>query len=429
MLFCYSLKWVSALELSALELVYFSLAIDAGRQRGDVTKPAVANLTADLMNKGTATKTTAYLEDAIKALGSTINIYASNYGTYIEGNTLARNFDLTIELLTEMLLEPRWDAEELAILIRDKRNELEQGKGNPNTIASRESRKLQYNENHMFHYLPYGTTDKLDAISMDDLKAFYTAYYKPSRAKLRIVGDVNAKAVATSFALLQKNWQGQSPKAKSLAQAKPVEKSMLYFYNIPGAKQSVLNLSRPSLNATDADLASTQAMNFMLGGIYTSKLNTELRVNKGYTYGIRSGFRPDVDRGTFSIGSSVRSNVTKESIALIRDIVERYGDEFTEADLAIMKSALLRGQALKNETLRDKLGMVSEISTYAYEDDYKVQNAKQIEAMTLNRFKELAEKYLRPEAWNYLVVGDAETQAEGLNSLGIGTPIMLKEVQ
>ena len=420
---------VIGIESDETPLVYFSLAIDAGRERGDVNKPAVANLTADLMTKGTATKNTADLEDAIKTLGSSISIYAGNNATYIVGSTLARNFDATMGLLTEMLLQPRWDAEELAILIRGKRNELEQGKGNPNVIASREARKLRYSDSHMFHYLPYGTVDKLDAISIDDLKTFYTAYYKPSRAKLRIVGDVDNEVVAASFATLQKNWRGESAESPLLSQAKPVEKSTLYFYDVPGAKQSVLNLSRPSLNATHGDLASTQAMNFMLGGIYTSKLNNELRVNKGYTYGIRSSFRTALDRGTFSIGSSVRSNVTKESIALIRDIVDRYPKEFTDTDLATMKSALLRGQALENETLNDKLDMVSEISEYAYTDDFKVQNAKQIKTMTLKGFKELANKYLRPDAWNYLVVGDADSQAEGLSALGLGAPIMLKEVQ
>jgi zinc protease len=94
-----------------------------------------------------------------------------------------------------------------------------------------------------------------------------------------------------------------------------------------------------------------------------------------------------------------------------------------------MKSALLRGQALTNETLSDKLSMLSEISTYNYADDFKVQNAKQIKAMSLNQFKHLAQQYLRPDAWNYVVVGDAETQAERLKTLGLGMPVMLKKIQ
>ena len=92
-----------------------------------------------------------------------------------------------------------------------------------------------------------------------------------------------------------------------------------------------------------------------------------------------------------------------------------------------MKGALLRGQALKNETLSDKLSMLGEVSAYGYPDDYRAQNAKAIEAMTLEDFKALAEEYLRPDAMNYLVVGDAATQAERLKDLGYGDPIMLNE--
>jgi len=169
---------------------------------------------------------------------------------------------------------------------------------------------------------------------------------------------------------------------------------------VPGAKQSVLRIERPSLPATAPDFALAEAINFPLGGIYTSKLNTALRVEKGYTYGIRSGFNGDLDRGTFSVRSSVRTNVTKESIDLVREILENYGTEFTQEELDIMKGALLKGQALKNETLSDKLRMLGEISAYDYPVDYRAKNAKAIEAMTLEDFKTLADKYLRPDAMN-----------------------------
>ena len=201
----------------------------------------------------------------------------------------------------------------------------------------------------------------------------------------------------------------------------------MYFYDVPGAKQSVLRIERPSLTAKEKDYPLAEAINFPLGGIYTSKLNSALRVEKGYTYGIRSGFNGSEDRGTFNVRSSVRTNVTKESIELIREIVGNYGKDFTQDELDIMKGALLRNQALKNETLRDKLGMLNEMSGFGYADDFRAQNAKAIEAMTLEDFKALAANYLRPDAMNYLVVGDAETQAEGLKALGYGDPIMLNE--
>ena len=106
---------------------------------------------------------------------------------------------------------------------------------------------------------------------------------------------------------------------------------------MPGAKQSVLRIQRPSLSAVDPDYPLANALNFLLGGIYTSQLMTELRVNRGYTYGIRSRFIGKKDRGDFFIGSSVRSNVTRESLELIRDIVAGYGPGFTAEDLVVLK--------------------------------------------------------------------------------------------
>ena len=416
---------VYGIESNETPLVSFSLAIDSGRDRGDAAKPAIPDLTADIMSKGTANKTTAELEDAVKSLGSTISISAGQNGTYVTGSTLARNFDATIALVQEMLLEPRWDTEEFDLLKRKKINEIDQSAGNPNAIATREAAKIRYPEGHIFRYPSYGPKDRLENVTLDDLKAFYGAHYSPTNAKLRIVGDIDASKVKKAFSGISQNWAKSDKEGVSLGAANPVDTSKIYFYDVPGAKQSVLRIERPAISALHPDYPLATAMNFMLGGIYTSELNTELRVNKGYTYGIRSGFNATKDRGSFGVRSSVRSNVTKESLELIRDIVGNYGPDFTEEDLEIMKGALLRGQALETETMRAKLSMVSEISTYGYPNNYKAQNAKMIEAMTLEDFKALAAKYLTPGAMNYLVVGDAASQADGLKELGYGDPEIL----
>ena len=416
---------VYGIKSSETPLINFSLRLDAGRQYGSVEKPAVAALTADMLEKGTIDKTTAEMEDAIKSLGSSISVSSGNTGTFVSGTTLKRNFDETVGLVMEMLTEPRWDAEEFALLKAKTLQNITQAEGNPNAISARENAKLNYPADNIYHYTSYGPKEKLEAVTLEDLKAFHGAYYGRSDAKLRIVGDYTPGGVRAMFG---NGKAGTTKKQKAIpGQARPVTESKIYFYDVPGAKQSVLRIERPSLTATDKDYPLAEAINFPLGGIYTSKLNTTLRVEKGYTYGIRSGFNASEDRGTFNVRSSVRSNVTKESIDLIRDIVGNYGKDFTQEDLDIMKSALLRGQALKNETLSDKLNMLAEVSAYGYDDDYRAQNAKAIEAMTLQDFKDLAAKYLRPDAMNYLVVGDAESQAVRLKDLGYGDPIMLNQ--
>ena len=414
-------------ENNETPLVYFSMSFDAGRSRGDAQKPAVANLTSNMLVKGTANKTTSQLQDAIKALGSSISISAGQFGAVISGSTLARNFDETMALATEMLLEPRWDEEEFELLIRAAGNAIDQSAGNPNSIAAREAAKLRYPDDHIFSYQSYGTKEKLADVTIDDLKAFYEANYTPKNSVLRIVGAVKEKAVMDALGDLSARWTKPGPDPIVLAKARPIDRSTIYFYDVPGAKQSVLSIQRPSLSATDPDFPLAQAMNFMLGSIYTSRLNTELRVNRGYTYGVRSFFSGARDRGTFGVSTSVRSNVTRESIEVIQEILANYGPSFTEDELKVMKSARLRNQALQTETLGAKLGTLINISEYGYPDDYRGQNANRIAAMTQEEFRALAEKYLLPNAMDWLVVGDRETQAERLGDLGFGAPVILSD--
>lgn len=413
------------IESNETPLIYFTLNIDAGRDRGDPDKPAVAALTADMLNKGTVNRSAAELEDAIKALGSDITISADQNSTNISGNTLARNFDATISLVEEMLLEPRWDTQEFALLKRRQLDQLDQAAADPNAIAARESAKLTYPENHILSYTTYGTQEKLTAVTLEDLKAFYRSNYSPVNASLRIVGDTTAIKVSQAFAGISTRWNTPAPATTTLLPARPVETSTIYFYDIPGAKQSILDIQRPSLTAMHPDYPLAQALNYLLGDIYTSQLNIELRINKGYTYGVGSRFVGNKTTGEFLIRSSVRSNVTKESMALIRDIVTNFGPAFSAADLDTLKGALLRGQALQNETLSAKLDMLGEIADFSYPDNYQAQNASRIQDMTLVDFKALANKYLLPDAMNWIVVGDAQTQAARLVELGFGEPVIL----
>jgi zinc protease len=417
---------VYGIESNETPLVYFSLILDAGRDRGDTKMPAVPSLTADLLNKGTVNKTTAELEDAIKSLGSSIQISAGATSTTVSGSTLSRNFEQTMTLVQEMLLEPRWDSDEFELLKRKRSNQIDQEAGDPGAISRREAAQLRYPEDHIYSYMPYGTKEKLDVVALEDLKAFYQENYSPERTRLNIVGDVNMEAVRVAAEGLAANWDTPGTEVASLPQANPVEQSAIYFYDIPGAKQSVVRIQRPSLSALDTDYPLANAVNFLLGDIYTSQLMTELRVNRGYTYGIGSRFSGAKDRGTFTIGSSVRSNVTRESLELIRDIVTNFGPGFSEQDLAVLKGAILRGQALKNETLSAKLGVVQRVSTYGYPDNFQARNAERVEAMTLEQFQGIADKYLRADAMQYIVVGDAETQAARLGDLGFGEPAILE---
>ncbi|MYJ16483.1 MAG: insulinase family protein, partial [Gemmatimonadetes bacterium] len=180
------------------------------------------------------------------------------------------------------------------------------------------------------------------------------------------------------------------------------------------------------LAQTDDGFYPATVMNFRLGGGgFASELTLELREGKGYTYGIGSGFQGTDLPGPFAIRSSVRSNVTFESLDLIKEIVERHGPAFDEADLVATQGFLLRANARAFETLGAKLGVVRAVSVYGFAPDYILERERIVREMTIDRLRELAERHLDTQGMIWLVVGDAATQRDRLAALGLGEAVML----
>jgi zinc protease len=188
----------------------------------------------------------------------------------------------------------------------------------------------------------------------------------------------------------------------------------------------VLIIGRLALPQTDPEFYPASVMNFRLGGGgFASDLTQLLREQKGYTYGVRSAFNGTDLPGPFAISSSVRSNVTLESLALIKDTMERHGPVFDEEDLAATKSFLLKSNAMAFETLADKIGILRDMSLYGFPADYVLQREAIVRDMTIDRIRELAGRHLRPQGMIWLVVGDAATQQSRLSSLGLGMPVAI----
>ena len=194
--------------------------------------------------------------------------------------------------------------------------------------------------------------------------------------------------------------------------------------DVPDAAQSRLLIGQLALAESDADYYPATVMNFRLGGGgFASDLQQVLREGKGYTYGIGSRFSGTEFPGPFSISSGVRSNVTFESLELIKDILERHGPEFDEEDLEATKSFLIKNNAQAFETLGAKLGVLADMSAYGFPADYVLRQEAIVRDMTIERVRTLADRYIDPTNMVWLVVGDARTQKARLGSLNLGSPI------
>jgi zinc protease len=196
--------------------------------------------------------------------------------------------------------------------------------------------------------------------------------------------------------------------------------------DVPDASQSVLRIGYLALAQTDDDYYAASVMNFRLGGGgFASDLTQVLREQRGYTYGIGSGFSGTDAPGPFQISSGVRSNVTYEALDAIKSIVEAHGPDFDAEDLEATQSFLLRANARAFETMGAKLGLLGSMTAYGFESDYVLQREQVVRDMTIERIQELASDYLDPAGMIWLVVGDTRTQLPRLRALGLGEPTML----
>ncbi len=419
---------IFGIDQREVPLVQFEIVIDGGQLLEDINKVGVSNLMARLMTQGTAKKTPQELEEAIQQLGASINVSASTESVRISANTLARNYDATLALVEEILFEPRWDAKEFELIKQGTISQIRQSEANPSAIAQNNFSRLIYGKDSMLSRNILGTIDSVNAITMEDLKSFYTRNLSPSVSRMHLVGAIEKTRVTKSLENINKRWVAKKVDIPIFKTPAAPGKGQVYFYDVPGAVQSVLRIGYPALAQTDKDFYPAVVMNYILGGGgFASQLTQQLREGKGYTYGIGSGFSGTTIPGTFSISSGVRANVTLESLQLVKNIVDNYGKNFSAADLATTKSFLIKSNARAFETAGAKLKMLDNISKYGWKHDYVKEREKIVNGMTLEQIKALSQKYLNADKMIWLIVGDAKTQLPRLKELGFGEPILIQK--
>ncbi len=409
---------VSGIQQDEIPVATFSLVIEGGHLLDDMQKNGVANLMSDILMEGTANKTPEELEEEIELLGASINMYTTRESIVIRGNTLTRNLQKTMDLVTEILMEPRWDEEELARLKTKTINDIERSDANPNAVANRVYSKILYGEDHIFSYPTSGTVESVKAITMQDLKDYYNKNFSPSVSTFQIVGKIDKNAVLNDLKSLEERWPAKEVTIPEFPIASSRDKASLYFVDIPNAKQSVINIGYVSMPRTDANFYPVEVMNYKLGGSFSGNVNLILREEKGYTYGARTNFSGSKLPGTFTASSSVRTNTTGESVEIFRDQITKYKEGISAEDLDFTKNALIKSNARRFETQYSLLGMLQDMNEYDLPQNYIEEEESIVRAMTLEEHKALANQYLDASKMAYVVVGDAATQYLQFKDMG-----------
>lgn len=419
---------VYGIQNTEVPLVQFEIVISGGLLMEDISKVGVSNLMARLMTQGTARKTPQQLEEAIQQLGANVNVNSGTEEVRIGVTTLAKNYDATLALVEEILFEPRWDAKEFDLVKKSVISQIQQQSSVPTAIAQLKYNELIYGKDNIRSRSILGTVDSVNAITIDDLKAYYEKNLSPSVARMNVVGSLDQAKIVASVKGIDTKWKAKKVDIPVYKTPAAPEKSVVYFYDVPDAKQSVVRFGYPALAQTDKDFYPATVMNYILGGgSFASRLTQELRETKGYTYGVNSGFTGTNSPGAFTISSGIRTNVTLEAAQSIKDILIKYPTTFTDKDLETTQGFLIKSNARAFETAGAKLGMLDNIGKYGWNYDYVKGREAVVKGMTVAQIKDLSMKYLNSNKMIWLVVGDAKTQLPRLKELGFGDPVLLNK--
>jgi predicted Zn-dependent peptidase len=404
---------VFVVKNTKLPKVTATLALDVdGFKEGD--KAGLADMSGQLLKRGTTTKSKAELDEAVEFLGGSLTTSSGS----ASASSLKSNFPKLMELMSEVVVHPALNADELEKLRKQTISGIESNKDDADAISNNVMKKLVYGANHPFGEIT--TTKTVNAVKVEDVKNFIKTYWIPNNAYLIFVGDIDP---ANAKTLAEKNF-GSWAKGNysNPVFEKPVIPATTYVAIVdrPASVQSVVaiastvNLTKGSFN----DIPSN-VMNNILGGGFSGRLFANLREKHGFTYGAYSSLKPNKQVGIFSAESSVRNEKTDSSIQeLLREINIIRDTKVGDTELSRMKNYLAGGFARSLESPNTIANFALSIAVNHLPEDYYQKYLTNLAAVNASKVQEVATALLNPAKMHIVIVGNAKQIAKGLEKYG-----------
>jgi zinc protease len=404
----------------ALPLVAARLVVRSGTDANPEKQPGLASLTAQLLEEGTATRSAPQIADEIAQLGAQLASTSSADSSAVSVLALKSTFARAFDVLADVVQHPAFPTAEVERQRASRIAELVQQREEPEAVAAVAAVGALYGPGHPYGYGRLGTEPSVRDITREDLAGFWRKNYVPSNAALVVSGDITADELK---ALAEARFGGW-PKAEAASGA-PGEPSTtrarLVLVDKPGTPQTALRVTSIAAARKTPDYPALEVMNAALGGLFSSRINNNLREQKGYSYGIFSSFRYDRTPGPFSIAGSVRTDVTGPAVAEIFKEVRAIREKPMRPDelASARDSQLLSLPALfeTNETIGATL---SDLFVFDLPDNYYQLLPAQFAQVTAQQAMQAARKYLVPEQMVVVAVGDRAKIGSQLNALKLG---------
>ena len=417
-------------EHHSVPVITFHLQVWAGLGFDPSELAGLAGITADMLDEGTAKLSTLAISEALADIGAELNIDVGPDVTNVSLTTLTRFADKGATLLADLVTCPSLRDEDFKRVQQLRLDRLRQLNDVPPAVAERVFLQLLY-QDHPYGHLAIGSEQTLQAMQLEDVQQFHLQRYRPENATLIVVG---AESHSTLLAITERTFgQWQSRNSSTLKRRRPPDShnltSTVRLAVVPRdqAPQSHVRIGQLSAKRNSPDYPALVVMNRILGGDFVSRINLNLREDKGYTYGARTGFDWRCGPAPFSLEVAVDSRATVDAIqeSIFELSAIRGSRPTTNKELMVAKASLTRGYPRSFETARSIAHGVAQLTHYDLPDKYFEEFIPSISAVEIDDVTQVANTYLQPDQLITLIVGDQKLIASSVESLGLGKPVVL----
>jgi predicted Zn-dependent peptidase len=401
---------VFLVEQHVLPIVSMDLNIDGGGLADGKGKDGMASVCMSMLTEGTDKLDKIAYSEALADIASSVNAYAADDSHGLTLSSLTKHLDETFALFADTLRTPGMRQTDFDRMIKRRIEGVKQQKGSPASLAQRVTAAVLYGPEHPFGGVT--TEEGLSKITLDDCKHFVGTWLKPQGARLFVVGDQTEAQLRARFdgspALAK--WTGSAPKAPALPAPKTL-KGRIFFVNVPGAAQSQVSLLHFGPKRTAAGYFATSIMGSVFGGGFASRINMNLREEKGYSYGARGGFSYSHNYGVFTAAAGVQANSTYQTVLEIDKEINNLASgkkPVTDEELAREKLGATLALPGRFATAQAALGQYRGLVYFGLPLDYYDTYAAKIEKLTSADVAAAAKKELHPSEAIYVVVGDGD---------------------
>jgi len=410
-------------ERKGLPVVSANLVVRTGSDSNPLDAPGLANFTVAMLDEGTTTRGALQIADEVSQLGASLGTTSSMDASTVTARALKKNFAAVLDLVSDVVLRPSFPSDEIERQRTARLGQIVQQRENPNAIGAMVVANVLYGEGHPYGYTELGTESSVKAMTRDQMLAFWKQNFVPNNAALIVAGDMSMAELRPLAEKVFGDWQRGTPAQPTLATPADVP-SKIVIVDRPGAPQTQLRVVTLGAARSSPDFRALQVMNTALGGLFSSRINMNLREKNGYTYGAGSQFVFRKSAGPFQVASGVRTDVTAPAATeIINELRGITAAEMPADELKRAKDALTYSLPGAFETSRDAAASLSNIYVYDLGLDYYAHYAESVNGVAAEQALAAAKKYLVPERFVVVAVGDREKIEPELRKLNLPVEI------